>query len=215
MDPSKKHKKMLGEVVEFFDSKIKAYGPTAKGLDFNSDQAQKIRFDQLLKVIEPGGFFSVNDYGCGFGSLAKYMQELGYQFEYTGFDISPAMIDQAHAVNSQESNWIFGTELEILKPADYTLASGIFNLRFRASDDDWKKFIVETIHNIADLSKKGFAFNMLTIYSDPDKMRSDLYYGDPLFFFDYCKRNFSRNVALLHDYGLYDFTIVVRYPTRV
>ena len=31
-----------------------------------------------------------------------------------------------------------------------------------------------------------------------------------LFFFDFCKRNFSRNVALLHDYGLYDFTIIVR-----
>ncbi|HAW53355.1 MAG TPA: SAM-dependent methyltransferase, partial [Flavobacteriales bacterium] len=46
--------------------------------------------------------------------------------------------------------------------------------------------------------------------SDPDRKRPDLYYGDPCFFFDYCKRNFSRNVALLHDYNLYDFTILVR-----
>ncbi|MBM3138043.1 MAG: class I SAM-dependent methyltransferase, partial [Chloroflexi bacterium] len=28
--------------------------------------------------------------------------------------------------------------------------------------------------------------------------------------FDYCKVNFSKNVALLHDYKLYDFTIIVR-----
>jgi hypothetical protein len=28
--------------------------------------------------------------------------------------------------------------------------------------------------------------------------------------FDICKRKFSRNVALLHDYGLYEFTILVR-----
>jgi len=40
--------------------------------------------------------------------------------------------------------------------------------------------------------------------------RPDLYFGDPLLYFDFCKRNFSRNVALLHDYGLYDFTILVR-----
>lgn len=53
---------------------------------------------------------------------------------------------------------------------------------------------------------------MLTKYSDADRMaeRPDLFFGDPLFFFDFCKRNFSRNVALLHDYGLYDFTILVR-----
>ena len=51
---------------------------------------------------------------------------------------------------------------------------------------------------------------MLTTYSDAEKMRPDLYYGDPTFFFDHCKRNYSRNVALLHDYELYDFTILVR-----
>jgi hypothetical protein len=41
-------------------------------------------------------------------------------------------------------------------------------------------------------------------------MRADLYYADPLWLFDYCKRNLSKQVALLHDYGMYDFTILVR-----
>ena len=43
-------------------------------------------------------------------------------------------------------------------------------------------------------------------------MRGDLYYGDPRAFFDHCKRRFSKQVALLHDYGLYEFTIRVRKP---
>ena len=60
------------------------------------------------------------------------------------------------------------------------------------------------------LGTKGFAFNMLTSYSDADKMRDDLYYGDPCELFDHCKRSYSRNVALLHDYGLYEFTMLVR-----
>jgi hypothetical protein len=51
---------------------------------------------------------------------------------------------------------------------------------------------------------------MLTSYSDPDRMRSDLYYGDPCLFFDHCKRTYSKQVALLHDYGLYEFTVIVR-----
>ena len=60
------------------------------------------------------------------------------------------------------------------------------------------------------LSLRGFASNFLTKYSDAGKMRFDLYYADPLFLFDYCKRNFSKNVALLHDYHLYDFTLLIR-----
>ena len=41
-------------------------------------------------------------------------------------------------------------------------------------------------------------------------MRPYLYYADPLFLFDYCKKKYSKSVALLHDYGLYEFTILVR-----
>ena len=42
-------------------------------------------------------------------------------------------------------------------------------------------------------------------------MRPDLFYADPCWLFDQCKRRHSRDVALLHDYGLYEFTILVRY----
>jgi len=41
-------------------------------------------------------------------------------------------------------------------------------------------------------------------------MKEELFYADPLYFFDLCKKNFSRNIALLHDYYEYDFTILVR-----
>jgi hypothetical protein len=60
------------------------------------------------------------------------------------------------------------------------------------------------------LSRKGFSVNFLTKYSDPERMRPDLYYADPCLIFDYCKTHFSKNVALLHDYNLYDFTVLVR-----
>jgi hypothetical protein len=60
------------------------------------------------------------------------------------------------------------------------------------------------------LSVRGVAFNMLTAYSDPGHMRADLYYADASFYFDYCMRRFPRRVALLHDYDLYEFTILIR-----
>ena len=61
-----------------------------------------------------------------------------------------------------------------------------------------------------DVSLKGFAFNVLTLYSDVEKRRFDLHYADPLALFDHCKRYYSRFVTLLHDYPLYEFTILVR-----
>jgi hypothetical protein len=51
---------------------------------------------------------------------------------------------------------------------------------------------------------------MLTKYSEKEFMRDNLYYADPLFIFDYCKKNFAKNIRLMHDYDLYEFTILVK-----
>jgi hypothetical protein len=69
--------------------------------------------------------------------------------------------------------------------------------------------IFET-EKMAGLSLRGFAFTAQTVHSDRGWMRSDLSYADPSFWFEYCLRNFSRHVAVLHDYPLYEFTILVR-----
>ena len=94
--------------------------------------------------------------------------------------------------------------------SDYTVSSGIFNVKMNFSDEDWYQYIIKTLQDMNNHSQLGFAFNMLTSYSDKEFKREDLYYGDPCHFFDYCKRNFSKNISLLHDYNLYDFTIIVR-----
>ena len=94
--------------------------------------------------------------------------------------------------------------------ADVCVASGIFNVKMDRAVGEWEAYLLETIARLDRLGRRGFAFNLLTRYSDAEKMRPDLYYGDPCFLFDHCKRRYGRNVALLHDYGLYEFTIAVR-----
>jgi hypothetical protein len=78
------------------------------------------------------------------------------------------------------------------------------------SDAAWLGYVETTLDRLAALGRRGFAFNLLSRYSDPDRRRPDLYYGDPLALFDHCKRRFSPRVALLHDYPLWEFTILVR-----
>jgi SAM-dependent methyltransferase len=198
---------------QYFDHFLDEYGPTARGVDWNSDEAQQLRFDQILNVIDTLEPFSIIDYGCGYGALIPRLRESGLDFTYTGYDIVPRMLDHARERFGDSPQYRFvGSEQE-LEPATYVVASGVLNLKMEIDDESWTEHAIRTIRALDRLSERGFAFNLLTKYSDPNRMRDDLYYGDPCFFFDYCKREISRNVALLHDYGAYEFTVIVRsYP---
>jgi SAM-dependent methyltransferase len=199
---------ILQTVERYYSGRFAEHGATARGVDWNSRESQELRFEQLLRVAErETGRFSLNDYGCGYGALVGYLQDRGLDVDYCGFDLSVPMLEQAQRDYPRAR--LVRSEGE-LRSADYTVASGVFNVRVDVTVDDWRKYVLSTLESIAGLSGKGFAFNMLTLYSDADRMRDDLYYGDPREFFDVCKRRYSRNVALLHDYGLYEFTMIVR-----
>ncbi|HYL72993.1 MAG TPA: class I SAM-dependent methyltransferase [Bryobacteraceae bacterium] len=200
----------LRRVEQYYSGKLRMHGATWQGVDWNSMESQHLRFEQLLKVCEPGEPFSINDYGCGYGALIDYMASRDLRFTYRGLDISEAMLEQAREIHGQRQGCEFVSAEESVATADYSVASGIFNVKLDVTRAAWESYAVNTLHKLDCWSAKGFAFNALTSYSDPERMREDLYYGDPCFFFDYCKRNFSRNVALLHDYGLYEWTMLVR-----
>jgi SAM-dependent methyltransferase len=197
---------------EYFSSKLEEFGATPMGVDYNGPEAQERRFEQLVKVIQPARPFALIDYGCGYGAMFDFLNAKGWQFQYFGLDVIEKMVIAARETHKDFPNAHFTTLGSELPVADYLVAGSIFNIKLDAPYEDWRAFVVSSLRQMNSLCSKGFAFNMLTKYSDADRMaqRPDLFYGDPLFFFDLCKHDFSRNVALLHDYGLYDFTILVR-----
>jgi len=202
------------EVRAYFEGRLNEHGATPRGVDWNSESAQEIRFAQLLKVCEPTRPFSLLDYGSGYGALVDYLLRLRYPLEsYQGFDLLESMAARGRELHAGMPQVRFTSNPDELTEADVVIASGIFNIRLDASEEDWTRYVIAELHKMNQLSRQGFAFNMLTRYSDPEYMRPHLYYADPCYFFDYCKRNFARNVALLHDYDLYDFTILVRKTT--
>jgi SAM-dependent methyltransferase len=202
--------KILGNVEDYYSEKVEVHGATARGVDWNSPDSQRLRFVQLLKLTDRTQPFTINDYGCGYGALADYLKDEGYAFQYCGLDISPKMMAKAKERHAGMQNVAFVAKEQDLSDADYTVASGVFNVKLQASCAEWESYVLRTLETISSLSRRGFAFNVLTKYSDPEFRRPDLYYGDPLFFFDCCKTKFSRFVSLLHDYPLYEFTILVR-----
>jgi SAM-dependent methyltransferase len=199
----------LDHVKSYFDKRIREHGASPRGSDWNSETSQNIRFDQLLRVVE-AQTFSILDYGCGYGALADYLVTRGFDADYYGYDILESAIETARQAHQDASRRTFFTDKSKLPTCDYTVASGIFNFRGEQSLEEWTEYVLGVLDEFNRLSRRGFSSNFLTKYSDAEKMRPDLYYADPLFLFDHCKRNFSRNVALLHDYRLYDFTLVIR-----
>ncbi|MBF0460470.1 MAG: class I SAM-dependent methyltransferase [Magnetococcales bacterium] len=200
----------LKDVAEYYTEKLSQHGMVPRGVDWNGAESQMLRFQQLCKIIKPSEEISLNDLGCGYGALYAFLATEYARVSYAGIDVSESMIQAAqqryHGV--PQVRFIHSSKPDQM--ADYGIASGIFNVRLGRSNAEWQDYLTDALDMLDQTSRVGFSFNCLTLYSDADRMRDYLYYADPCILFDLCKRRYARNVALLHDYGLYEFTILVR-----
>ena len=163
------------------------HGAVPTGADFNSESGQTERFRQFPRLLDLSQPFSIIDYGCGYGALATHLLDRGFPLKrYVGFDISKPMVEAARERLPNSVDWRLTMDVEDIGTADFCIASGIFNVKLSADTATWHAMILQTLDIFARVSRRGFAFNMLTSYSEPEKMRSDLYYGDPHLFFDHC-----------------------------
>lgn len=205
---------IIQQVSSYYGSKLATHGATSRGVDWNSEESQTLRFSQFDHLLPTGSTFSIIDFGCGYGALADYLNRTGRHFDYVGYDVNEAMIATAIELHSDAANCSFTNSEALLKPADFCVASGLFNVKLQVPRAEWEDYIHDTLHTIAANSTRGFAFNVLTQYSDRHRMRDDLFYADPSHVLAYCITHFSRHVAVLHDYGLYEFTVLVRKVIR-
>lgn len=203
---------IIEKVAAYYTDKVKSYGPTPAGVDWNSEASQVLRFEQITRLIPPGlPDFSIVDYGSGYCALYDFLvNKYGDQIKYSGFDISDEMVNLARIKCVSNGNFFVTSIRDQIPKSDFLVSSGIFNVKFDFNIDKWERYVVETLGYFNSIAVKGFSFNMLTKYSDREFLKENLYYPDPYFYFDYCKTHFSKYVALLHDYPLYEFTLIVK-----
>src|SRR5262245_63730904 len=103
---------ILAQVQEYYDDKLQTHGATPRGVDWNSSESQELRFAQLVRLIDAERAFSVNDYGCGYGALADYLERGTYQFQYIGFDVSTKMIAKARELHARANHLRFISDRE-------------------------------------------------------------------------------------------------------
>lgn len=204
-------REILTNVAKLYSDNVNTFGASVRSVGWKDEASQRLRFQKLLQVIEKKecAALTVNDLGCGYAAFYQYLNEAGSSLtisKYYGYDISEEMLTMAKRL-VKDSNAVFINSEQIMYEADYSFASGLFNVKLDAEDSLWARYIKETLFNMNEKSRKGFAFNALTTHVD--YRVNHLYYSDPLYYFGFCKENFSRNASLLQNYGLYEWTIIV------
>ncbi|WP_374300590.1 trans-aconitate 2-methyltransferase [Ferrovibrio sp.] len=202
----------LTPVAELYTNSLREHGFTPKGVGWRDEESQALRFDKLISVIELEAGrkpISVCELGCGYGALVTHLIDRGIPVSsFDGYDISLEMLTAARQYLAGKDWCHLHGDSSLQREADYAFTSGIFNVRIGVDEKEWIAYIEKVILNLNASSRRGFAFNLLSTYVD---FRADkLFYGDPGYFFDFCKRNCSRFVTLHHDYPLYEWTITVR-----
>jgi hypothetical protein len=206
---------LISAVEGYYTGRVTEHGATPRGVDWNDESSQDARFDELLKVLGPDADnFSLNDYGSGYGALLGVLAGRHSEFTYRGFDVSAPMIAEAERLHGHDPRASFTTDPAALRPADFTIASGIFNVKLDMPETRWRDYVLATLDTMVSVSTKGIAFNALTSHADENRKRPDLHYADPAVLLDHCLRSYSRTVAVFHDYALYEFTVVVRLDGR-
>jgi SAM-dependent methyltransferase len=211
VESAHEHDVIRRQVTSYYSSKLAACGPTSRGVDWNGMASHELRHRQFLRLLDGDREASVLDLGCGYGDFYRFLRAEGYHGAFTGYDVVPGMIAEALRLHADEGcRWRVGGEPS--EPADFAIASGIFNVRGSVPVAAWTQYVHQTIDILAASSNRGFAFNILSLSSDPERRATHLYYADAAEMLSHCLKRFGRSVALLQDYGLFEFTVIVRHP---
>lgn len=199
-------------VARYYTQKILAHGATAAGVDWPCQPTQQLRFVQLLKLCDFSRPFSLNDVGCGYGALLTFMSQRyrGLALDYLGTDLSQAMIDQAQTSKKPAIRARFMVSGEIPRVADYSVASGIFNVRLKQPPSRWTRFIRQTLADLHAASRLGFSVNFLAPAGPGMSAIPELYRVDPEVWITHCQRELGAKVELVEGYGMREFTLLVR-----
>jgi SAM-dependent methyltransferase len=199
-------------VARYYTRKVRAHGPTPWGVDWTCRLTQDLRFIQLLKLCGQRRRFSLNDLGCGYGALLSLIaQKYGPgHVDYAGADISRLMIQHALALWGDQPGARFSVSSRLPRIADFSVASGLFNVRLRHTDEVWTGFIKDVLAELHRASRIGFAVNFILPPAPGLVPLTGLYRTAPEPWASYCRQTFRAEVAVVRDYGLREFTLLVR-----
>lgn len=205
----------LRETVDaYYSRRLARFGPTPLGVDWSCVPTQEMRFVQLLKLCDfsTSRKLVLNDLGCGYGALLAYLgwRHPGVALDYLGVDLSAAMIARAKRLWRGQAGIAFATGSECPRVADYSVASGIFNVALDAPRERWEAYVGSVLSHLRATSRIGFAVNFVAAEPSTGSLKPGLYRTCPDRWISYCESELGAGrVELVTAYGMREFTLLV------
>jgi len=191
------------EIKKYYTEKFSKFGATARGVDWEDENSQRLRFRILSEIGDLQGA-SVLDVGCGNGEMLQWFSRQGLRVAYTGIDMADSMIQFAQKRYGDKGTFLQGDILEAeLKPVDYCFASGTFHVKGAAGHEEWFAYVKDALTRMFNLSRRGMAVNFMTSFVD---YREDhLFYLSPYDLLHFSMSELTRSITLRHDYPLWEY----------
>jgi len=204
---------LLNLVSLAYSYRINQCGPVANGVFWKDEDGQVLRYELLLQAVaeaDLAGPITVNDLGCGYGALFDLLSTMPMMQNgrYFGYDISSPMLEKARERHTDPRATFIESPIPT-EVADYSFASGTYNMNFGARRDIWGAYVKTSLMRLWEKTDKVMAFNMLDNAS-PERL-TDLYYANRQEFLEFAL-SLSPEVEIIDDYPLTEFTIYVKRP---
>lgn len=191
---------------ELYAESLRKNGPSHRALRWGSKASQLARFDALCSIGDLRGKRIV-DVGSGLGDFYAFLSDLKIEIDYTGLDITQAMVENAQQrfpeVEFRVCDLLSVNFDEIEESTyDFAFASGIFTFCDHLPYD----YMVETVRRMFRMVRLGVAFNCISSWGDKPEPGECQF--DPI----RCLDNISgmtHSIVLRHDYLPHDFTVVM------
>lgn len=190
---------------------LSEHGPSPRGVDWGSDPADHaLRLDCMLAVLKVVDLsarrYTLLDVGCGYGSLLDLIKSRNLPVNYSGIDVSEAMIEEARKRHA-DIDWRVkdALKLEASEQYDFVVCNGVLTQKLDVSIKEMDEFARALVAQMFRLCRIGVAFNVMTTHVN--YMVPNLYYRNPVELLGWCMTQLTSRVKLDHAYPLYEYTI--------
>lgn len=207
----------LAQVAHYYGERLRRFGATPLGVDWPSRPNQELRLVQLLKLCDFSAPRSLNDVGCGYGALRGFLsrRHRRAQVDYLGTDVSQAMVAAARRRWRHRADCAFEVADGTTRLADYSVASGIFNVKLDCPLPEWEVLVARTLDRLQRHSRLGWAVNFI-VPPAPGQASPPELYRPPVerWLAHLAQRQPACDVTVLRGYGLPEVTLLARTSGR-
>lgn len=206
-----KKKNKYNLVVDFYKQRIKKFGTTNKGLGWESNYKNNLRYDKIKDIIKNNfkGRVNLLDFGCGISGLHIFLTKKKIMHNYTGIDTSRKMI--SYCKKKFKNNKYYNIDIRKNKnfgTHDVVVLNGLFTIKDKLKDIEMYNYIIQILKILKKNIKGLMILNFLT--EKPDWKNKKNFYPNYKVLKLKFKRSISKKISIIKLPKVYENYFVLK-----